>query len=85
MVEWHVDSRGASPRASHACPREIVIRIADLRRAGPSYATISAVLNADGVQTPTGRPRWQRSYADRLHTRYAMEIIEVAYLSPDCQ
>ena len=65
------------PGRPPGCPREIVIRVAGLRREGLSYAAISAVLNAEGVPTPAGRSRWHRSYVDRLlHTRYAMEIIE---------
>jgi hypothetical protein len=65
--------RGRPP----CCPRELAIRIIRLRRQGLSYGAISAVLNAEGVPTPTGRPRWHKAYVDRLlHTRYVKELIE---------
>lgn len=65
--------RGRPP----CCPRELAIRIVQLRRQGLSYAAISAVLNAGGVLTPAGRPRWRKEYVDRLlHTRYARDIME---------
>ncbi len=35
------------------------------------------MLNAEGVPTPTGRPRWHKAYVDRLlHTRYVEELIK---------
>lgn len=57
------------------CPREIVIRVVELRRQGLSYSAISAMLNHEGLPTPGGRPVWRKSYVDRLlHTQYAREI-----------
>ena len=65
--------RGRPP----CCPRELAIRVIQLRRQGLSYAAISDVLNADGVPTPTGRPLWRKAYVDRLlHTRYVRDILE---------
>jgi hypothetical protein len=65
--------RGRPP----CCPRELAIRVVQLRHQGLSYAAISAVLNAEGVPTPTGRPLWRKAYIDRLlHTRYVRDIME---------
>jgi hypothetical protein len=48
-----------------------------LRAKGLTYAQISAVLNAEGVPTPMGRPRWLKSSVDRLlHTQYIRDILE---------
>ena len=59
------------------CPRELAVRVIQLRRHGLSYAAISAVLNAEGIPTPTGRPRWRKAYVDRLlHTQYVRDIVE---------
>jgi|HubBroStandDraft_1064217.scaffolds.fasta_scaffold1025413_2 hypothetical protein len=64
------------PGRPPCCPLEVALRVVDLRRQGLSYAEISAVLNAEGVPTPAGRPRWQRSYVDRLlHTRYVVDLL----------
>ena len=58
------------------CPLEVVLQVVSLRRQGLSYAAISSILNAQGLPTPAGRPRWQRSYVDRLlHTRHVEEIL----------
>ena len=63
------------PGRPPACPLAVVIRVAELRRQGLSYAEISLVLNREGIPTPAGRPVWHKSYVDRLlHTRYAREI-----------
>jgi len=65
--------RGRPP----CCPRELAVRVVQLRRQGLSYAAISDVLNADGIPTPLGRSRWRKAYVDRLlHTRYVREIME---------
>ncbi|WP_431919871.1 recombinase family protein [Nonomuraea jabiensis] len=65
--------RGRPP----CCPPDVVKRILDLRRQGLSLSTISRVLNNEGIPTPGGSARWQKSYVDRLlHTRYAQELIE---------
>ena len=59
------------------CPRELAVRLIQLRIRGLSYAQIGDVLNAERVPTPTGRPVWLRSHVDRLlHTRYASELAE---------
>jgi hypothetical protein len=51
------------------------MRILGLQNSGLSYGAISAVLNREGVPTPTGQPVWGKSYVDRLlHTRYVMEL-----------
>lgn len=63
--------RGRPP----VCPVAIVQRVIELRRQGLSYNAISRVLNGEGLSTPCGGSRWQRSYVDRLlHTRYVTEI-----------
>ena len=65
--------RGRPP----CCPRELAVRIIQLRRHGLSYAAISAVLNTEGIPTPTGRPLWRKAYVDRLlHTQYVRDIVE---------
>ena len=52
------------------------MRVIHLRAQGLSYAMISAALNAEGVPTPAGKPKWLRSYVDRpLHTRWVKEIL----------
>lgn len=67
--------RGRPPR----CPRDLALQVVMLRRQGLSYEQISAVLNAKGIPTPTGRPRWRKSSVDRLlHTRYVRDLIEEA-------
>ena len=67
------------PGRPPSCPAELILRIHDLRREGLSYAAISNELNADGIPTPAGRPRWYRSYVDRLlHTRHARQVIKAA-------
>lgn len=67
----------AGPGRPPICPASLILRIDDLRREGLSYAAISDVLNADGISTPGGGPRWHRSYVNRLlHTRHAREVIE---------
>jgi hypothetical protein len=68
--------RGRPPR----CPRDLAIRIIEMRRSGLSYAGISATLNASQVPTPAGGSRWRKSTVDRvLHTRYAEQIKEDLY------
>jgi len=65
------------PGRPPCCPRELAIRIVCLRRQGLSYTQICEVLNAEGVPTPMGRPRWSKSSIDRvLHTQYVRELIE---------
>jgi hypothetical protein len=64
--------RGRPP----CCPRELAIWIVQLHHQGLSYMQISAVLNAQGIPTPMGRPRWRKSYVDRLlHTQYVRDLI----------
>jgi Recombinase len=68
--------RHRRPGRPPACPREIIVRVIELRRQGLSYRQISAVLNAAGVPTPLGRSQWLKSSVDRLlHTQYAKEIL----------
>jgi hypothetical protein len=53
------------------------VRIIRLRQADLSYEQIAGVLNAGGVPTPLGSPRWLKSHVDRLlHTRWVQELIE---------
>lgn len=64
--------RGRPP----CCTDELAVRVIGLRRQGLTYTQISVVLNAEGVPTPMGRPRWLRSSVDRLlHTQYARDIL----------
>lgn len=64
------------PGRPPACPLEVVLQVVRLRQQGFSYGAICNILNAADLPTPAGRPRWQRSYVDRLlHTRYATEIL----------
>ena len=65
--------RGRPP----CCSPELAIRVVQLRRQGLSYGAISALLNAEGVPTPTGRTLWYKAYVDRLlHTQYVRDIME---------
>jgi hypothetical protein len=64
--------RGRPP----CCPPEVVTLVVALRRRGLSLAAIGAELNAQGVPTPAGRPRWTKSHVDRLlHTRHAQDLL----------
>jgi intein-encoded DNA endonuclease-like protein len=63
--------------------RELVVRVASLKNQGLSYRAISDALNTEGVLTPDGRPRWQRSYVDRLlHTQHATDILKEIDMKP---
>ena len=65
------------PGRPPCCSRELAERVVELHRQGLSLGQICAVLNVEGVPTPTGKTRWLKSSVDRLlHTRYAQEIIE---------
>jgi len=67
--------RGRPP----CCAPEVLAKVVGLRLQGLSLAAISAVLNTDGVLTPTSRSRWTKSHVDRLlHTRFAQEFMDVA-------
>ncbi len=48
------------------CPDEVLIRVVTERAAGARLADISARLNADGIPTPAGGPRWYPSHVSRL-------------------
>ena len=77
-------SEARRPGRPPTCPPEVTVWIADLHRQGLSYGAISSILNAEGLATPAGRPRWQRSYVDRLlHTRHAAEIQEYLAAASD--
>lgn len=70
------EKSGRRGRPPH-CPRELAVRIVGLRGQGLTYREISAVLNAEGIPTPLGRPLWGKSYVDRvLHTEYVRKITE---------
>jgi recombinase len=60
------------------------VQVIELHRQNLSYAQISAVLNAQGIPTPTGRPLWRKGHVDRLlHTQYVCDIIaELASAGP---
>jgi Recombinase len=65
--------RGRPP----CCPPEVLAEVVRLRSQGLSLAVIGAVLNADGVPTPSSRPRWTKSHVDRLlHTCYARQFMD---------
>ena len=57
------------------CSDGLLRKVLTMRGEGLSYRKISDALNAEGVATPAGRPRWGRSHVSRLvHTRSAREI-----------
>lgn len=57
------------------CSIVVVQRVIELRRQGLGYGAISRVLNAEGLATPGGGARWQRSQVDRLlHARHVAEM-----------
>jgi hypothetical protein len=69
-----VGRRGGRPPAP---PREVALRVVELRHQGLSYEAISEELNTTGVPTPMGGSRWLKSHVNRLlHTRYAQEMGE---------
>jgi hypothetical protein len=56
----------------------VLAKVVRLRLQGLSLAAISAVLNTDGVLTPSSGPRWTKSHVYRLlHTHYAQEFMDV--------
>ena len=58
------------------CPGPVVQRVIELHRQGLGYGAISRVLNEEGLATPCGGSRWQRSHVDRLlHARHVVEIL----------
>lgn len=63
------------PGRPPCCPREVAVRIVELRQQGLSLNKICQVLNDNHVPTPEGGTRWCKSHVDRLlHTRYANAI-----------
>lgn len=82
MSDTHPLPQVRRPGRPPSCPREILIRVVELRRQGLSYGAIAAVLNREGVPTPGGGTLWYKSCVDRLlHTRYAMELMEELSMS----
>ncbi|WP_425564025.1 recombinase family protein [Nonomuraea longicatena] len=54
-----------------------MLQVITLRAQGLSLATISRVLNEEGVRTPAGGHVWQKSHVDRLlHTLYARDLLD---------
>lgn len=57
------------------CSDGLLRRVLAMRNDDMSYQTICDTLNAEGVPTPAGRPRWRRSHVSRLvYTRSAREM-----------
>jgi len=54
--------RGRPP----ACPPEVAIRVIRLHRQELSYSAIGAILNAEGIPTPDGRPSWRKFHVEHL-------------------
>jgi hypothetical protein len=65
MIAQGTSSRRRRGRPS-LCPRVLLIRILDLREDGKSYREICAILNAEHVPTPEGKPTWYTSHVWRL-------------------
>lgn len=64
--------RAGRPRL---CSDGLLRRVLAMRNEGVSYQRICDTLNAEGVPTPAGRPRWCRSHVSRLvYTRSAREL-----------
>lgn len=62
------------------CPRWVLERVVALHRAGLSDSEIAEVLNAEGIATPEGRPRWQRCHVWRLlRTNAALLLLPGRY------
>ncbi|WP_165965070.1 recombinase family protein [Actinomadura bangladeshensis] len=54
-----------------------MVYVLTLRQDGLTIRAIAARLNAESVQTPTGKPRWHPSNVGRLlTTRFAQEVRE---------
>jgi hypothetical protein len=65
--------RGRPP----CCSRELATLVINMHQRGLTYMQICIALNAKGIPTPMGRPRWIKSSVARLlRTRYVREIIE---------
>ncbi len=58
------------------CPPETLQQVVTLHLERLSLARISTVMNARGVPTPAGGPRWSKNRVDGLlRTRHAQEHI----------
>ena len=57
------------------CSDDVLLRVVAMRKKGLTLQAICDTLNAEGVPTPSGGPRWWRSHVSRLlHTRGAREM-----------
>ena len=65
--------RGRPP----CCSRELASLVINMHRQGMTYMQICIALNAKGIPTPMGRPRWIKSSVARLlGTRYVKDLID---------
>lgn len=59
-------ARGERVGRPRSCPDEVLDQVLELRAAGGTLVTIAAAMNAAGVLTPAGSPRWWPSHVSRL-------------------
>lgn len=68
------------PGRKRQCPDEVLARVLTMRRDGCSLRGICAGLNADGVPTPGGGPRWWPSHVARLlNTAAAQDMMNALW------
>lgn len=59
-------ARGERVGRPRSCPDEVLDQVLELRRGGATLAAIASAMNAAGVVTPAGSPRWWPSHVSRL-------------------
>lgn len=59
-------AQGVRLGGPRSCPDDVLARVVALRTGGAKLVEICATLNADGVPTPAGSPRWWPSHVSRL-------------------
>jgi len=59
-------ARGERIGRPRSCPDEVLDQVLELRAAGGTLVAIAEAMNAAGVATPAGSPRWWPSHVSRL-------------------
>ena len=59
-------ARGERVGRPRSCPDEVLDQVLELRRGGATLQAIASAMNAAGVVTPAGSPRWWPSHVSRL-------------------
>ncbi len=59
-------ARGERVGRPRSCPDEVLDQVVELRGGGATLQAIASAMNAAGVATPAGSPRWWPSHVSRL-------------------